>query len=378
MRTRLFAIVVVVATLAALGGVARAHQTSMKYVDLALAEGGAAVDVAFTLAPGDVVAPLGLPPDAQPTLAAAVAHPGVPAYVAGWLRLATDDGAACAAGAARAAPDADGKFVVVTWRATCAHAIAGALRVDFAPFFAVDGKHQAIVTLTGADGARGEPAIVRAEQPALALVAGERPSILAWIRYGMDHIYSGRDHIAFVLALLLVVALARAGAGWEVRPLGATLRRTATIITAFTVAHSISLILASLGYVTLPSTFVESAIAVSIAYTAVEDIAKPDVRWRFALTFAFGLVHGLGFASALAELLPPDHVLAPLLAFNVGVELGQLSIVLVALPLLWLLARELGAARYRRTAMPLLASAIFVLGVVWLVERVTGVVLLGL
>jgi len=178
-----------------------------------------------------------------------------------------------------------------------------------------------------------------------------------------------------VLALLLVVMLMRDGREWQIRPPLATLRRTATIITAFTVAHSLSLIAASLGWVQLPSRLVESLIAVSILYTAIENIVHPDVRWRFVLTFGFGLVHGLGFASVLQVMLPPDHIIAPLLGFNLGVEIGQLVIVLIALPLAWLAARELGAERYRRGAMPALSIAIAALAMKWLIERVFVVTL---
>ncbi|HET9622382.1 MAG TPA: HupE/UreJ family protein, partial [Kofleriaceae bacterium] len=162
---------------------------------------------------------------------------------------------------------------------------------------------------------------------------------------------------------------------WATRPPLATLRRTATIITAFTVAHSLSLIAASLGWLALPGRFVESMIAFSILYTAIENIARPDVRWRFALTFGFGLVHGLGFASVLQEMLPPDHVIAPLLGFNLGVELGQLVIVVIALPLAWLAARELGAGRYRRRVLPALSIAIAAIALKWLIERVFGLTL---
>jgi hypothetical protein len=111
-------------------------------------------------------------------------------------------------------------------------------------------------------------------------------------------------------------------------------------------------------------------IAVSIAYTALEDVVKPGVRWRFALTFGFGLIHGLGFASTLAGLLPPTDVVVPLLCFNLGVEIGQLSVVVVALPLLWYLVHEVGAARYRRYFLPSLAAPIFFVGLAMVVDRV--------
>lgn len=349
--------------LAALAAPAAAHQSSIKYVDVAVE--GSAATVAFTVAPYDLVVPMQLPAEALPTAAQAAAAPIAP-YVAAWLAVALDDGRACPAAAARAQPDLDGRFVVVTWRVACPDAI-GALALDFHGFFAVDARHEAIVSVH-AVGEEAEPAIVRSADPVLAIRAGETPSLLAWVRLGMHHIYSGKDHISFVLALLLVVMLAR-GDGWETRAPLATAKRTATIVTAFTIAHSLSLIAASLGWVSLPGRFVESAIALSIVYTAIENMIAPATRWRFALAFGFGLVHGLGFASALEALLPPTHVIAPLLGFNVGVELGQLTIVLVALPLLYLAARGLGAARYRRALMPILSSVILVFGLNWLIAR---------
>ena len=140
------------------------------------------------------------------------------------------------------------------------------------------------------------------------------------------------------------------------------------MITAFTIAHSISLIAASLGWVHLPSRFVESLIALSIAYTAVENIVRPDVRWRFSLTFGFGLIHGLGFASVLADAAAADDVIVPLLCFNVGVELGQLTIVVVALPSS---VSSPGARRgLYRDRHARVASRISVLGILWLIERV--------
>jgi hypothetical protein len=110
-------------------------------------------------------------------------------------------------------------------------------------------------------------------------------------------------------------------------------------------------------------------IALSISYTAIEDIAKPDVRWRFVLTFAFGLVHGLGFAATLANLLPPRDVVVPLLCFNIGVEVGQLTIVLGVLPILYLLGRVLGAERYRRYVLPMIAGTIAAIGLAMFVQR---------
>jgi len=114
-------------------------------------------------------------------------------------------------------------------------------------------------------------------------------------------------------------------------------------------------------------------IAASILYTAIENVVSPDARHRFAMTFGFGLVHGLGFASVLDELLPPTHVIVPLLSFNVGVEIGQLTIVAVALPVFWALARALGADRYRRIVLAVAATPLVLVSIKWLIERVFGI-----
>jgi hypothetical protein len=337
--------------IAMMAGTAHAHQTSVKY--LTLDTHGTRVDVTFKATPADVV------------------EPAAP-FVQGWLRIA-QDGRTCTPSAPHDALDPDGKFVVVTWTATCPERIFETLTLDLHAFFALDRRHEIIAT------ADGVTRIIRAANDPLELQLGERAPFSAWIYAGVDHIWSGVDHIAFLLALLIVVMLRRDPAGgWTLhRPLAA-LRRTASVVTAFTVAHSISLILASLGYVTLPSQVVECAIAVSIVYTAGEDVIRPDVRTRFVLTFAFGLVHGLGFASVLSELLPPDDVIVPLLGFNLGVELGQLAIVAVALPALFGLASVVGARPYRDRVMPLLAAAIGLLGLVFLVERVFSLKITGM
>ncbi|HET7501913.1 MAG TPA: HupE/UreJ family protein, partial [Kofleriaceae bacterium] len=350
------------------------HQTSVKYVDVTV--DGTRAQIKLTVAPGDVTEPLGAPPDARPSVAEA-ATAGVAAYVARWLAIGPEEQPPCPASPARAHPDADARFVVVEWAVECGGEPSrmARLALDFRVFFAVDARHEAIVTVhePGTRDETGDAAVVRAQDPILHVHAGEPLGLAAWIAAGIGHIWDGRDHVSFVLALLLVVMLVRRSDGapdpWTTRAPLVTLRHTATIITAFTVAHSLSLIAASLGWVSLPGRLVESLIAFSILYTAIENIVRPDVRWRFMLTFGFGLVHGLGFASVLQVMLPPDHVVGPLLGFNLGVEVGQLVIVAIALPLAWLLARELGATRYRRQVLPAMSVVIGLLAVKWLIER---------
>jgi len=374
---RVAALAFAVVVFAAWPGTAAAHQTSVKPVTIAV--DGASARVEVRAAAGDVVEALDLPPDATPTPAQiAAGAPRVSSLVADWVSLGAS-GQTCriTAPGTAVAPD-DARFVLVHWTAICRGPIR-ALTLDFGGLFEIDPTQSIVLTLTAPDASPFET-IVAADQSPLTVTLGEHGGALAFIRHGIDHILYGYDHVAFVLALLLVVILGRdlgEGSGWRPRGLGEALRKTATIVTSFTIAHSLTLIAASMGWVHLPSRLVESLIAVSIAYTAIENIVRPDVRWRFVLTFGFGLMHGLGFAGVLADLLPPDDVLPPLLAFNVGVELGQLLIVLAALPALALICRAVGAARYRRIVMPALSSVIALLGLLWLVERAFAVKILG-
>jgi hypothetical protein len=168
---------------------------------------------------------------------------------------------------------------------------------------------------------------------------------------GVEHIATGYDHVLFLLALLLV---------------GGGLRALVAIVTAFTIAHSVTLTLAVLDVVQLPARFVESVIALSIAWVALENILIDRARGRWRITFAFGLVHGFGFATILRELhLPREGLVASLLAFNLGVEAGQLVVVLLASPVVALIQRS----RHRRLVIGLASGAIGVLALLWFVER---------
>jgi hydrogenase/urease accessory protein HupE len=187
--------------------------------------------------------------------------------------------------------------------------------------------------------------------------------ILPHLVLGLEHIFTGYDHILFLLSLLL---------------LGGSLRRIVAIATAFTVAHSITLSLSVLNVASLPGAFVESAIAASIAYVAVENywhaaplapgVKEPlGLRWRWALTFAFGLIHGFGFASVLKELgLPKQELPWALGFFNVGVELGQLAIILVTYPLLMRLGQR---SWYRPKGVRYASMLVFALAVYWFCLR---------
>ncbi len=178
-----------------------------------------------------------------------------------------------------------------------------------------------------------------------------------FVLWGVQHIFMGFDHIAFLLALLL-------GA----RRLGGLV----AIVTSFTVAHSITLLLSALNLIRLDPRITEALIAASIVYVAVENCIVRDTGHRWILTFGFGLVHGLGFSSFLRDLLTDGtSTVVQVLSFNVGVELGQLAILAVAFPAVAWLRR--GAAEERRRRLVWIGSApILLFGLGWLVERLLG------
>jgi hydrogenase/urease accessory protein HupE len=192
-----------------------------------------------------------------------------------------------------------------------------------------------------------------------------------YLRLGAEHILFGFDHLLFVLALVILVR------NW---------RRVAVTVTAFTIAHSITLAAATLGFVNVPGPPVEASIALSIVLVAVEILnarrGKPSLTARlpWLVAFSFGLLHGFGFAGALAEVGLPQHAIpVALLFFNVGVEVGQLVFVAVVLSLIWLLRRAAShlweSAVVKRAFDRLDVTAAYGIGVVaayWLIERTTA------
>jgi hydrogenase/urease accessory protein HupE len=202
------------------------------------------------------------------------------------------------------------------------------------------------------------PWVELAAAPGLAGVAG------AYVAHGVEHILLGFDHLLFVLALILIVSSTRVLL-WTV--------------TAFTLAHSITLALAVLGVVRVPGPPVEAAIALSILLLASEILrlqrgeASLTARWPWLVAFCFGLLHGFGFAGALTAVgLPPDDVPLALAAFNVGVELGQIAFIAAVLGGM-AMARRVGlSAGLARHARPAAAWAIGILAAFWFFERLAG------
>ncbi|HEX5083473.1 MAG TPA: HupE/UreJ family protein [Blastocatellia bacterium] len=185
-------------------------------------------------------------------------------------------------------------------------------------------------------------------------ISQTRPRPLwGFLPLGIEHILLGFDHLAFLFALLIA---------------GGTMREAAKIITSFTAAHSITLALATLEVIAIPAGVVEPLIAASIIYVGLENILRSRIERRWLLTFAFGLIHGFGFASALRDLGVGSGVkaVAPLLSFNLGVEIGQIAVASLVLPMIWKLRQR---PRFVMRYVPAFSIMVALAGAYWLIER---------
>lgn len=295
------------------------------------------------------------------------------------------------------------------------------LELKYDLLFDAEPRHRAIVFAGEGGGASSKILTTMSRTFRMERAVSPWANASDFLVLGIEHIFTGYDHLAFLFGLLLVAGVV--GREQGKRGIWPGLRYLLAIVTSFTIAHSITLVSAAMGWLSVPSRIVEPAIALSIAYVGLENLVVSVPRRRWLLTFAFGLVHGFGFAHMLTDIgLPRSGLVLSLAAFNLGVELGQLAVVALVFPLIYLLARErltllsgvamavllaallgllalagvqvavqapvygvllvllmLGAARYgyRPVVLRCCSAIIALLGLFWLAERVLGVTLLG-
>jgi hydrogenase/urease accessory protein HupE len=220
--------------------------------------------------------------------------------------------------------------------------------------------HRQFLALRDAEGAIQAQRMLDAANDSFELdlaalqISQTRPrAFWGFLPLGIEHILLGFDHLAFLFALLIA---------------GGTMREAAKIITSFTIAHSITLALATLEVIVIPASVVEPLIAASIIYVGLENILRRKIERRWLLTFAFGLIHGFGFASALRDLGvgAGANAVAPLLSFNLGVEIGQIAVAGLVLPLIWKLRQR---PRFVMRYVPACSIIVALAGGYWLVER---------
>ncbi len=285
-------------------------------------------------------------------------------------------GVACSvvpAGSVEVTEHSDGAYAALTATATCP--ATGALALDYDYQFEADPQHRLIVSV------QGETHILSSRERSLQFERNAPARSSSLLDSGLAHILEGSDHLLFLFSLLLPAVLVQRGAALvpaeSFRPVLAEVLR---VVTAFTVAHSLTLSLAVLGFATLPARFVEPAIAASVIIAAAANLLPArEHPWlggaRWPIAYTLGLLHGYGFSSALDDAgLRGGNVVVPLLTFNLGVELGQLAVVSLLLPLLFLARRW---KLYERVLVRGGSLVIALVACVWFVERAFDVKLLG-
>ena len=358
-----------------LAGAVHAHKPSDSYLTLKAAAGSGEVAARWDIALRDLDYVLQLDRDNNGELN----WGEVRQREADIVRLATqnlqlssgDQTCAWSSGAAmQLTRHSDGTYAVLTLVARCPKLEAG-LKARYSLFFDVDPSHRGLVQWIAPGGDAAQALIFGTEsaQQSLALKpAGAWQTLRQYLVDGVWHIWIGYDHILFLLALLLPAVLVRRERQWQGAPrFSGALVEVVKVVTAFTLAHSITLSLAALQVITLPSRLVESAIAASVVIAALNNLRGTVHGRRWMMAFAFGLLHGFGFASVLADLgLPQGALVLALVGFNVGVELGQLAIVALFLPLAFALRRT----RFYQVGVLKIGSLIVAaLATWWLVQR---------
>ncbi len=245
------------------------------------------------------------------------------------------------------------------------------LELNYRAFFDIDPKHRGLLRLEREGSSR--LAVFAPDTPVQRFeLRSDHPTrtpASTFVTEGIWHIWRGYDHILFLVALLLPGVLRRRNASWEpvlaVRP---AVTNVLKIVTAFTVAHSITLSLAALGVVHLPTRLIESAIAGSVVLAALNNLTPFFSERGWMVAFGFGLLHGFGFANALGDLgLNSGQLALTLFGFNLGVEVGQLAIVAIFLPLALSLRHLMF---YPRVVLRLGSASIMAVSATWLAERV--------
>lgn len=353
----------------------QAHKPSDSF--LALAANGSALTGTWSIAIRDLEAAIGVDANGDGSVTwgeLRAAREAIARYSLG--RLVVRQGSEpCRSATGGMAVDrlSDGAYVVLDLTIDCPQAVT-TVDVDYRLFFDVDARHRGMMRISV-----GEETVqaVFAKESARQTISA-RPSTTAiistYLREGLWHIWTGFDHLLFLLALLVGAVLIRPQVhDPDTRRLRAVERfgpvavQVAKVVTAFTLAHSLTLALAATGWVSLPSRWVESVIAASVIVAALANLAKNQAVGTTTLAFAFGLIHGFGFAGALADLgLPTGAFALSLAAFNIGVEIGQLAIVAVLLPLAFLSRRT---AFYQRGVVTAGSCLVAAIAAVWLAER---------
>lgn len=361
-----------------MGSIAQAHKPSDSY--LRLTGGDDVLTAQWDIALKDLEFLIGLDANQDGNITwgeLKSRHDAIAAHALSRLRIIAD-GTECVIEMTelKVTDHSDGTYAVLELK-TDAPGDAKILDIAYSLLFHVDPTHRGLVLYD--NGTTASTHVLSPNESHLELNTGESGlfrTFAAYVGEGVWHIWIGYDHILFLLSLLLPAVFVLKDKVWhpveEFRP---TLRTVTKVVTVFTIAHSITLWLAVMDYVTIPSQFIEATIAFSIIVTALNNLypVLPVSSWMIA--FFFGLIHGFGFANVLLDLGLSNVTLGvSLFGFNVGVELGQLAIVLVFLPFAYWLRRT---DFYKWVVFRLGSVVVAIVAMIWMYERIFNTQILG-
>ncbi len=359
-------------------GAAGAHSSSNSYLVLSMPSGQLMLRADVHLRDLDLVFDLDSNRDGQVTWGETRSRS---AELSAWLSQGiglSASGQSCSLGDVdlQASEHADGMYLSALWMPICpgiqAPVDQSTLTLRYDLLFAQDNLHRGLLKVDFPD--YQSSSLLSPERPQAQVSAADSRPLKVLGRYlieGVWHIWIGIDHIVFLLSLLLLAPLQpsrRRVVDWQASPrFRPVVLDVLAVVTAFTVAHSITLGLTITGWLSPPADVVEPAIALSVVLAALNNLLGFSALKRWRLAFVFGLVHGFGFASVLLDLgLPARALFAALGGFNLGVELGQLAIVSLFLPLAWMVRHTLF---YRWVLVAGGSATIVVLGLFWTVQR---------
>lgn len=353
---------------------AEAHKPSDSYLTLTFS--GAAIEGRWDIALRDLDYAIGIDGNDDGAITWGELrgrHEAIAAYALSRLQIRAG-GAACPTRPLKHLVEnhSDGAYAVLRFAIDCQNT-GRSLDIAYNLFFDLDPQHRGLLRIDSPDGTH--TAIFSPERRLQRIELGfSNPwrQFLDYGRLGVWHIWIGFDHILFLVTLLLPAVLRRESGRWEaVANFRDSFLDVLRIVTSFTAAHSVTLSLATLGVISLPSRLIESGIAVSVVFAALNNVYPLVTRRLWLVAFAFGFIHGLGFATVLQALgLPQGVLLLALFGFNLGVEAGQLAIVAIVLPL----AHGLRSWKYYPRAVLTFGSvAIAAIASLWFVERAFNV-----
>jgi len=350
-------------------GSAQAHKASDSFLRIGVDQ--SAIEVRWDIALRDLDFAIGLDSDADGAITwgeVRRAEAAISAHALSRLAIRGDavDCPLLAVPGLQIAEHSDGRYAVLSLSGRCTAAPAQ-IEIDYRLLFDIDAQHRGLLNLR--HGGDIQTAVFAPDRQRQTFTSGNPARVFrTYFSEGIWHVWKGADHMLFLAGLFLPAVLRRKKGGWEPAvSLPAALRETAALITAFTLAHALTLALAASGVLSPPSRLIESLVAASVLFAGLNNLLPMVQRRLWLLAGFFGLIHGAAIAGALLELgLPVQGRVTALLAFNVGVELAQLALVAVVVPLCF---AGRNSAGFRNAVLVPASLIVAIAGLAWLLQR---------